>query len=148
MTRPAAGFSNKEVAAYFDQSNNVASGSGSNTKLHGGKLAGVVIGSIAGAIIIAGGCIYYVFILRKRRQTAKDRERNMHEVEDRANGIHEAPPDSITARFSRSIFRNLGKRAELEPQQPVVHEMDVPTQVYELPVRYSGNLERSDDKKD
>ncbi|KAJ5744849.1 hypothetical protein N7533_009719 [Penicillium manginii] len=150
LTKPPSGFSNKAVATYFDQANAVSSTSKSH--LTGPKITGIAIGSVAGAIIILGsGAYHYFYNRRKRKQLAKDndQEQNMREAPAQHNGIYEAPPDSVTARFSRAIFRNLGKRAELGPQSPV-HEMDAQLQVYELPGRNSG-VERGkeeDDKKD
>lgn len=71
----------------------------------------------------------------------------MREAPGQHNGIYEAPPDSVTARFARAIFRNRARRAELEPHPPVVHEMDADPQVFELPGRNS-RVERGDDEED
>ncbi|KAJ5975630.1 hypothetical protein N7481_009337 [Penicillium waksmanii] len=146
------GGSNEEVETYFN--NPSALSPAPKPHLTGPKIIGIAIGSIAGAVMLLGGGAYYYFYNRRRRkQIAKDsdQEQDMREAPGQHNGIYEAPPDSMTARFARAIFRNRGKRAELEPQPPVVHEMDADPQVFELPGRNS-RVERGKgedgDKKD
>ncbi|KAJ5391862.1 hypothetical protein N7509_007352 [Penicillium cosmopolitanum] len=148
VTSPPSGFSNKEVETYFN--NPSALLPASKPHLTGPKITGVAIGSLAGAIILLGGsAYYYINNRRKRKQIAKDsdQEQNMREAPGQHNGIYEAPPDSVTARFARAIFRNRARRAELEPHPPVVHEMDADPQVFELPGRNS-RVERGDDEED
>jgi hypothetical protein len=148
VTKPPSGFSNKEVETYFNNPSGLSPAS--KPHLTGPKITGVAIGSVAGAIILLGGStFYYINNRRKRKQIAKDsdQERNMREAPGEHNGIYEAPPDSVTARFARAIFRNRGKRAELEPHPPVVHEMDADPQVFELPGRNS-RVERGEDEEE
>lgn len=144
MTQPASGFSNKEVEAYF--TNPSALLPATKTRLTGPKITGIAIGSIAGGVILLGGSAYFYFYSRrKRKQIAKDSDQeNMREAPTENNGIYEAPPDSVTARFARAIFRNRGNKAELEPHSPVVHEMNADRQVFELPGRNSEVERRRD----
>lgn len=146
MTQPTAGFSNKKVATYFNQPGATTTGSETSSDLHGGKIAGIAIGSIAGAAMLVVGA-GYILIRRKRKRTAKDQENSIHEIPPESS-VYEAPPDSVTARFAKAIFRNYGKRAEMGSNLPEVHEMDTGPQVFELPVRISRDLRLSEDKKD
>ncbi|KAJ5082373.1 hypothetical protein N7532_011416 [Penicillium argentinense] len=135
LTEPATGFSNEKVTTYFSQLGD--SGSDSGSHMSGGTIAGAAIGSVAGAAVLVAGLIYVLIIRRRKRKAA-----------NRHPGIPEAPPDPISARFSRAIFRNSGRKVELGSQRPEVHEMDTSPQAFELPVRTSRDSRGLEEKKD
>lgn len=143
MTKPSAGFSNKEIATYF--STNGITAVESSSHLSGGAIAGIVIGSVAGAAILIGIGVY-ILILRRRKILPKGQDHGTIQEFPSESNRHEAPPDLITARFARAIFRNRGKTAELGSQS-VAHEMDT-TQIYELPARSSRDIPGLEDKKE
>jgi hypothetical protein len=133
--KPTGGFSNNQVARFFNETASTESGksttssSSSSSKISGGAIAGAVVGSVIVAALIAALIIY--LIRRQRKQQKNTNTPSSPATTETA----EAPPDYKPARLDGAFFRNRGQAAELTSQQmSVLTELEIsnPVTLHEM----------------